>query len=274
MNAPHLRLVPAAAPGSKPRPDNMFQHLPAGPRAPMRDKLLFTEAMMASDELTGRQLRIGYLLVSYYSAGNGDACPSMQFIADALGIDKRNVGKDLKVLEAKGWFYVDHGTRGRGKNHVNRYRPNVEKVSSATPFKTAARKAERERLGNVADQKRCQSIPEKVSEHPVKGVTGDTLSVTTISGTEVNTDLLRRSCSPEQACSDPPDFRVLEKLKEIERRLKGPFRAMTPSARRRAARSWLDTCEQIFQDYPPHRGPIGGMAYRLCEELEWVLSNG
>jgi hypothetical protein len=136
---------------TRPRPDNMFATAGGQTQetslAPLRDKLLFVEAMVASDELTGRELRLGILLTAHYSTDRGNASPSLDYISKALGTDKRDVAKILKQLEAKGWFAIWRGTRGRGKNHVNRCIPNPQKVPSGGTIQDGCRKCEGTRKG-------------------------------------------------------------------------------------------------------------------------------
>ena len=81
---------------SKRRPANMFQYPQETELSPMRDKLLFIEALAASDDLTGRELRVAILLTSFYSTSNGYAKPIMVCIAAALRLDKSNVAKAIK----------------------------------------------------------------------------------------------------------------------------------------------------------------------------------
>ena len=255
MNTPHLRIVDSTpAPREpKPRPGNMFQQ-GESKVAPKRDKLLFIEAMTASGELTLAELRVGIKLTTSYSPSRGFAYPSMQYIAHALSMDKRQVGRALKSLEAKGWFIVDHGTRGRGKNHVNKYLPNEEKVTGATPFYDAAKRESAYRSGG----EKVTPERDKVTPEPIKGDCRVTQYVASLYDAKADTFLLRRTSSGDEVVTQdtPPDFVVLGKLQEIERRLKGSsfWVVMTPSERRRAARGWLETCEQIFEDYPPHEG--------------------
>jgi hypothetical protein len=109
----------------------------------MRDKLLFTEAMVASGELTGRELRVGILLISLWSPNRGFAHPSIQFIADALNIDERDAGKALKALEAKG---RDRETDGRSPEWV-RVRP-----SSTRPPPALGCRPSKDRFHNVRRQ--------------------------------------------------------------------------------------------------------------------------
>jgi hypothetical protein len=58
---------------SKPRPPNMFQSPQESIQAPMRDKLLFTEAMMTAGELSGREQRVAFLLTSLWTHTRGCA---------------------------------------------------------------------------------------------------------------------------------------------------------------------------------------------------------
>jgi Helix-turn-helix domain len=275
---PQLRVVGdeylAPAPSPRPRPDNMFQYPQESTQAPMRDKLLFTEAMMASGELTGREQRVAFLLTSLWTHTHGCAYPAMQWIADALGLDKRDVGKILTALETKGWFLVEHGTRGRGKNHVNRYRPNVEKVESGTPFKTVAQQAAADR----AEQEKVAFCPAKGGKTSTKGGNGATLSGLTLSGVlRTDTDDRRsssRSQSDEAHAPDisDPNFIVLKKLQGIDAWLKaGSDRALT-STERRTVEGWLTLCDELCESHDAHTGdPIGGMAYRLAQEVSGCL---
>jgi DNA-binding MarR family transcriptional regulator len=195
----------------------------------------------------------------------------MQWIADALNLDKRDVGKILKSLETKGWLIVEHGTRGRGKNHVNRYRPNAEKVASMTPFKDAVERAEQER----AEQEKVAPRHIKGGKTSTKGGAGATLSGLTLSDVlRTDTADLRsasRSQSGEDAHTDPR-FLVRRKLESYEQWLKaGSNRPLTPSERK-ALQGWLEFCAGACEAYDAHTGdPIGGRAYRLAQELSWLL---
>jgi Helix-turn-helix domain len=242
----------------------------------MRDKLLFTEAMMASGELTGRELRVGFLLVSMWSSNRGFSYPSMQYIADALNLDKRNVGKALDALEAKSWFLIGHGSRGRGRNHVNHYIPNVEKVSSATPFFDAVRQAQQKR-----DEREKVSIkPGKGVKTSGKGVTDDTRTDASLTG-ELRSEPFgashRRtpdgarhgSAAPDDVFIDPR--KAMAGLQRTERWLKylksEPDRPLTKHEQE-IVQQCYDVCVEIAELYDSHTGdPIGGMAYRLCQDL-------
>ena len=72
---------------SKPRPPNMFQHPQESAQAPMRDKLLFIETLVADPHLTPRELRVGIALVCNYSTTTGDSCTALEYLA-AAGFDQ------------------------------------------------------------------------------------------------------------------------------------------------------------------------------------------
>jgi hypothetical protein len=261
---------------TKPRPANMFEHPQESPKYAMRDKLLFTQAMVASGELTGRELRVGFMLVNAWSTNHGSAYPSMQYIADALTIDKRDVGKALCALEVKGWFIVRHGSRGRGKNHANRYIPNIEKVVSAAPFQTAAL---------AAEQRRSES--EKVAKHPgkggktsTKGGAGATLSGASLSGVlRTDMDDLRSSSRWQRdadavVLEDVPSFRILEKLRQCDAWLRADSNRPLTASELRAVASWRDECDQIAELYDAQLGdPVGGMAYRIGQDFAALLED-
>jgi hypothetical protein len=80
----------------------MFQHPQESRLAPMRDKLLFIEALTASGDLTGRELRVAILLTMHYSTTHGCAKPSMVRIAAALGIDKGDTLQDDQQSRRQG----------------------------------------------------------------------------------------------------------------------------------------------------------------------------
>jgi hypothetical protein len=280
---------------TRPRPDNMFATAGGQTQetslAPLRDKLLFVEAMVASDELTGRELRLGILLTAHYSTDRGNASPSLDYISKALGTDKRDVAKILKQLEAKGWFAIWRGTRGRGKNHVNRCIPNPQKVPSAAPFKTAVENAkEREKVApeppfNVAGNP--NPPPEKVAFEsvkggfsPVKGGARATRYVVSLSGhpSDDDTAALRSASACEQANADMRaapvsyDGKVMAKLQTIQRWLAAPNHRPCTASELGTIRRWRDWCDEINESHDGHTGdPIGGMAQRLANELDWLL---
>jgi Helix-turn-helix domain len=258
---------------TRPRPERMFQYPQESSQAPKRDKLLFTEAMMASGELTLTELRVGFLLASLWTHTHGYAHPPMQWIADALTLDKRQVGRALATLESKGWFRVEHGTRGRGKNHVNRYRPNVEKVTAASPFKAAVTQAEQRR----AEQEKVTPVPVKSDSSSPKGDRTVTLSGVSLSGVlRTEPDTLRVSpCSPSNGADThtAPQFVALKKLKAIAASplLTSSNHPLTTN-QRKTVEGWLHECDQLCELYDSHTGdPIGGMAYRLAQELSGRL---
>jgi hypothetical protein len=251
---------------AKPRPTNMFQYPQETELSPMRDKLLFIEALAASGELTGRELRVAILLTSFYSTTNGYAKPSMVRIATALGTDKSAVAKAIKKLAALGWFIVEHGNfKLGGKGHVNHYRPNPERVASATPF---------------VDAPRAPQSPKGVKTSP-KGVkTGHqrvspaTTDPNPYPNPRTDTGVLR---TPSHSQNDdvamdwlPPEGVIIARLKAIDRWL----RKQNGCWSRRS----LDTVKEyhafvdnVFEAYPSHESDIGGMAYRLVSELGWIL---
>lgn len=267
-----------------PRPANMFATAGGSPQetslAPMRDKLLFIEAMHASDELTGRELRAGTLLASCYSTTTGDAYPSLQFIADALGMDKRHVGRVLDSLEAKGWFTIWRGTRGRGKNHVSRYIPNPEKVPSSAPFRTAANKsAER--------KKKVPFDSVKGAFSSLKGTSGGTRYVVSLYGhpSDENTAELSsasatalRAASPagdgatiqQHARADDDDQKPMPKLQKIQTWLKGLTDRPPTASECETSYRWRDLCLEISEERDV-ADPIGRMAQRLADELQDLL---
>jgi hypothetical protein len=164
---------------SKPRPPNMFQHPQESQQAPMRDKLLFIEALTADRDLTRTELRVAILLATHYSTTNGCAKPSMDHIAAALGMDKSNVARAINALATKGWFFVEHGNfRLGGKGHVNHYRPNPERVVSATPFVVAAAMSTQSAKGGKIAPKGGNSAAQRVAPAPT-----DTDSYTDITDT-------------------------------------------------------------------------------------------
>ena len=147
---------------SKPRPPNMFQHPQESAQAPMRDKLLFIETLVADPHLTPRELKVGIALVCNYSTTTGDSCTALEYLAAALGMGKRHVLDAVNRLEAKGYYSIERGTRGRPnkgtKNSISRYRPNPEKVPSGAPFGTAAQMYQLRRY----EEKRFPYAPRKV----------------------------------------------------------------------------------------------------------------
>jgi DNA-binding MarR family transcriptional regulator len=257
---------------TKPRPANMFQYPQESALAPKRDKLLFLEAMVASGELTGREYRVAFLITSLWSTTNGAAYPPMQWIADALGLDKRDVGKVLASLESKGWFTVRHGSRGRGKNHVNRYHPNVEKVASMAPFRDAVDRAERAR----AEREKVAIHPIKGGKNSLKGGTGATLSGDSLFGVlRTDTASLRsaplapRGADGGVASQASPAAR----LGIIEAHLRdGHPETLPPDARARWARETYAELTEIDEAFDGYTGdPIGGWAQRLSNEVYHYL---
>ena len=83
MSANHAARKPAAdnvihlpPAKTKPRPDNMFRYPQDTALAPMRDKLLFIEAIAADPDLTDRERRASILLTACYSTTYGVASPA------------------------------------------------------------------------------------------------------------------------------------------------------------------------------------------------------
>jgi hypothetical protein len=70
----------------------------------------------------------------------------------------------------------------------------------------------------------------------------------------------------------PPEGVILNRMRQIERfmRYRRERRTWTPEllAAVRTDHAFLD---RVFEAYPPHRSPIGGMAYRLVSELGAIL---
>jgi hypothetical protein len=250
---------------SKPRPANMFQHPQESTQAPKRDKLLFMEALAADRDLTLRELRVALLLTSFWSHTHGAAYPSMQWIADALGIDKRHISRALKGLEAKGWFMVERGSRGRGKNHVNRYRPNVEKVPSGAPFKTVADQVAAER----AAREKGPLCSVKGASTSLKGASRGTLSDVSLSDVQRTYPADLRSASSFQADADSDRTSIARQLGKLESLLKAGYPETLASAERaRWAEATYQALDEIIEAHDAHIGdPIGGWAYRLSEDV-------
>jgi hypothetical protein len=276
MTRPHLRVVGEEdpLPTHKPRPSNMFQYPQESALSPMRDKLLFIEELTADRDLTRTELRIAILLTTHYSTTNGYAKPSMDRIAAALGIDKSNVAKAINSLAAKGWFFVEHGNfRLGGKGHVNHYRPNPERVASATPFAHAASRTcthVQNPKGGKIGAKGGNSAPQRVAPAPTD--TG------TLDASYTDTAVLRTApCSQSKdahAHKDVQRFVAVRKLDNWERWIKaGSDRSLTPSERK-TVETWLAECDQFAETYDAHTGdPVGGRAYRLSMELAWLLES-
>jgi hypothetical protein len=253
---------------SAPRPANMFQHPQETKLAPMRDKLLFIEALTASGVLTGRELRVAILLTMRYSTTHGCAKPSMDYIAAALGLDKSNVAKMINSLVAKRWFFVERGNfRLGGKGHVNQYRPNAERVSSATPFHDHGTTDVPDAKGVKTSAKGVKTTAQRVSP-----ATTDTVPYT-----ESTYTASLRSASHSQSddaidLSDPQY--VMGQLKLIERCLAARESGTWTEADEPSLQELADYCDEACEAFDSHTGdPIGGLAYRLAQDLGWELNN-
>ena len=269
---------------STPRPP-MFQFPQDNSQAPKRDKLLFIEAMIASGELTYRELKVAVLLTMRYSTTEGAAYPPLQYISDALGIQKENVVTTIKSLEAKGWFRIIPGRPGRGKANAHRYVPLPDKVPSAGPLHELVERAKQRR----AESKKVPVHRIKGPGLRVKGPTSGTRNVDTLNGDSPETVPLRGTSRPPQGNGTshvshstddpdlPPEGICISRMQGIEAWLK-PKIAMGGYLSRRdqkAAQGYHHFVASVFQIYPAHESVIGGYAYRLVSDLGDILrSNG
>ena len=254
---------------SKPRPANMFQHPQESKLAPMRDKLVFIEALTASGDLTGRELRVAILLTCFYSTTHGCSKPSMDTIAVSLGINKADVARAIKTLSAKGWFFVEHGNfRLGGKGHVNQYRPNPQRVASAQPFTTAAERVSDSAKGGEMHPKGGEMPPQRVAPAPT-----DTASYTeSLTDTAILRMASRSQSDDAIDLSDPRS--VMANLKIIERCLAGRPSGTWTGTHAPSPTALLEFCDEACEAYDSHTGdPIGGLAYRLAQDLAYELNN-
>ena len=85
---------------------------------------------------------------------------------------------------------------------------------------------------------------------------------------------MRASRSQNDDALTDPHFVVLKKLRSYDAWLKaGSNRALTPTERR-TLEGWLEYCDEICDRFDSHTGdPIGGMAYRLAQDLAYELDN-
>ena len=232
---------------TKPRPPNMFQYPQETVLAPMRDKLLFIEALAASDDLTGRELRVAILLTSFYSTSNGYAKPSMVRIAAALRLDKSNVAKAIKKLAGLGWFIVEHGNfKLGGKGHVNHYHPNPERVASATPFADVPRAAPQSPKGVKTSPRGVKTGLQRVSP-------ATTLPYT-YTNPRTDTAVLRTASVSQKPTRDvvdllPPEGVIINRLQGIDRWLKKQNGCWS----RRdlvSVRAYYAFVDDVFEAYP------------------------
>jgi len=261
----------------KPRPANMFQHPQETELSPMRDKLLFIEALAASAELTGRELRVAILLTSFYSTTTGYAKPSMVRIAAALGIDKSDARKAVNSLVAKGWFFVDRGDfKLGGKGHVNHYRPNPQMVASAQPFMTASQRGADAPPFDDANPKGGKTSS-KGAKHPRKGGRQHPqIRILIRILLQIRAYFLRHHV---QRTADayvqylPPEGVIAARLKGIDKWLQPKLVShYWTRADLKAVKAYHAFLDQVIEVYPAIDGcPIGGKAYRLVSELSWIL---
>jgi hypothetical protein len=257
---------------SRARPENMFQHPQETALAPMRDKLLFIEAIAADPDVCRRSLdlRVGILLAGRYSPTTGDAHPSLQFIAEALGADKRHVHRSIKRLVERGWFFLaPGGYKHGGRGHVNRYRPNPEKVPSAAPFKTAA-------VARVMERKRegCHGGSERVPRGPLNGAYhGDKDGLVNRDGSYTETTLASLAHHAGACCTHSIERQQdMAWLKNIERFIDAPRHRPYTASELQTLERWRDHCDELDETYDGHTGDgIGGYAGRLRDALTWEI---
>ena len=191
------------------------------------------------------------------------------------GLGKRHVLDAVNRLEAKGYYSIERGTQDATKgtkNSISRYRPNPEEVPSGAPFTTAAQMYQLRRY----EEKRFPCAPEKVPRCPEKGSPKGTeygLRNTAFKD-EYGSHYVRASRSQNDDALTDPHFVVLKKLRSYDAWLKaGSNRALTPTERR-TLEGWLEYCDEICDRFDSHTGdPIGGMAYRLAQDLAYELDN-
>jgi hypothetical protein len=248
-------------------------HIRFGNLAITRAKLLFIETMAVDPTLKPLELRVGIALLNTYTThGYGET--SLEHVAAALGSNKGNVSRAADGLERKGYFRIlrasyRHGVRGQ----PNRYYPNWGKVATLQPINVAA--AERKIVGSTTvepggdgctdDPLGCFLAPNKVV---CRTTNPDSYSLykscapqrTSPSGEAHDLKLEKVSLQERTDLDQLTDQQVMGALQMIQRKL--------PPPTDQDAIEWYGVCEYAFDRYPAHEAhPIGGMAYRLLDEL-------
>jgi Helix-turn-helix domain len=110
----------------------------ADARVTVLDKWRLVETIVAQNRLGLSELRCLVLLLSLVNADSGEAWPSYDGIARALGCSSRRAKQIVHELARKGEIEV---RRGGGRRRPNRYRPRWKTVQSKTPFLDLIRRA-------------------------------------------------------------------------------------------------------------------------------------
>jgi hypothetical protein len=95
-------------------------------------RLDFFETMSDAGIFSGTALRVAFRLLYRHMNGVTGRCdPAVETLATELGLDRRNVQRAIRELEASGWWQVVGRGRGAGRGHTSSYRPILEKGAVA-----------------------------------------------------------------------------------------------------------------------------------------------
>lgn len=222
-------------------------------------KLRFIEWLSSMSELSRADLAVAIRIVSAYNAKKGYAYPSLDRIANDVGITRRQVIRSIATLESMPIFTVWHST---GRGHANEYSPRFDLMPTGDIY--ASRKGD-----TAVTISRGQGESERVTS-TTERVTGlSRNSDTQVTPTELLTDISFNRSSAEaspggDACSfESEDERDGKVCAIAERALRNH------TLTRQQAMELIERLDQIAESRASHDDDIGQWANRLLENGDW-----
>ena len=98
------------------------------------NRFAWRDAVFADKDVSAAQKCLAFGIAQHVNGETGEAVVSTVTLAKVCGSSETWVRKTIPSLAGTGWMQVQYGSKGRGKDHCNRYKVNPEKAHPVCDF--------------------------------------------------------------------------------------------------------------------------------------------